>query len=115
MYVIRAVEAGTKFKYGIIVVDLKKKITDQEKTDEEITMEVIREVADSVDEMIKFTVDYPGNHKSEKIPVLDVEAAINKERENKIEFEFYKKPTTKKVILSGSAIPSKQKTKYFDS
>jgi hypothetical protein len=72
-----AVEAATKFKDGVLVNDLEKKITDEGKTDEEITMEVVREVADSVDEMIKFTVDYPGNHKSGKMPVLDVEAAIN--------------------------------------
>ena len=32
-------------------------------------MEVVREVADSVDEMIKFTVDYPGNYKIGKFPV----------------------------------------------
>ena len=93
---LRAVEAGTKFKDGELVNDPEKKITDEGKTDEEITMEVVREVADSVDEMIKFTVDYPGNHKSGKMPVLDVEAAINKAKRNKIEFEFYEKPTKNK-------------------
>ena len=108
--VLRALEAGTKFKDGVLVVDLEKKITDKEKTDEEITMEVVREIADSVDNMIKFTVDYPGNYKSGKFPVLDVQASINKEKANKIEFEFYEKPTKNKlVILSNSAIPSKQK------
>ena len=108
--VLKALEAGTKFTDGVLIVDQEKKILDEGKTDEEITMEVVREVADSVDEMIKFTIDYPGNHKSGKMPVLDVKAAINKEKENKIEFEFYEKPTkNKKVILSDSAIPSKQK------
>ena len=44
------------------------------------------------------------------MPVLDVEASVNKDKQNKIEFEFYEKPTkNKKVILSNSAIPSKQK------
>ena len=93
--VLRALEAGTKFEDGVLTVDMEKKVADEQKTDEEITMEVVREVADSIDEMIKFTVDYPGNHKSGKMPVLDVEAAINKEKENKIEFEFYEKPTKK--------------------
>ena len=67
--VIRALEAGTKFKDGLLIVDLEKKITDGDKTDEEITMGVIQEVTDSVDNMIKFTVDYPGNYKSGKFPV----------------------------------------------
>ena len=55
----RALEAGTKFKDGLLIVDLEKKIT----------MGVIQEVTDSVDNMIKFTVDYPGNYKSGKFPV----------------------------------------------
>ena len=38
--------------------------------------------------MIKFTVDYPGNHKSGKIPILDIQASINKKEQNKIEFKF---------------------------
>ena len=60
--------------------------------------------------MLKFEVDYPGNHKSGKIPILDIEASMNKEKDNKIEFEFYEKPTRNKfVILGDSAIPSKQK------
>ena len=67
--VIRALEAGTRFKDGLLVVDLEKKITDGDKTDEEITMGVIQEVTDSVDNMIKFTVDYPGNYKSGTFPV----------------------------------------------
>ena len=41
---------------------------------------------------------------------MDIEASINKDKQNKIEFEFYEKPTKNKfVILSDSAIPSKQK------
>ena len=73
-------------------------------------MEVIRDIADSMDDMIKFTVDYPGNHKSGKIPILDIQASINKKEQNKIEFKFYKKPTkNQRIIMSDSAIPSQQK------
>ena len=73
-------------------------------------MEIIKDIAESVDEMIEFTFDFPGNHKSRKMPVLDVEASINKEKQNIIEFEFYEKPTkNKNVIMSNSAIPSNQK------
>ena len=44
------------------------------------------------------------------MPVLDVEVSVNKDKQNKIEYEFYEKPTkNKKVLLSNSAIPSKQK------
>ena len=73
-------------------------------------MAVIKDVAESVDKMIEFTVDYPGNHKRRKMPVLDLVVSVNKDKQNKIEFEFYEKFTkNKKVLLSNSAIPSKQK------
>ena len=76
----------------------------------ENTMELIRDIADSMDDMIKFTVDWPGNHESGKIPILEIQASINKDKQNKIEFEFYEKPTkNQRVIMSESAIPSQQK------
>ena len=41
--------------------------------------------------------------------MLDIQASINKENQNRIEFQFYKNPTNnKKVILSDTALPAKQ-------
>ena len=108
--VVKSLEAGMKFEDGSLVNDPEKKIIDAEKTDEEITMEVIKDIAESVDDMVNFTVDYPENHESGKLSILDVQASINKGKQNKVEFEFYEKPTKhNKVILSDSAIPAKQK------
>ena len=73
-------------------------------------MEIVKEIEEDVDEMIKFTVDYPSNHKSGKIPVLDVQAHINKQKQNRLDFEFFEKPSKHKlVILSNSVISSSQK------
>ena len=80
--VVESLEAGTRWKDGALIVDLEKKNDDEGRTDEEITMEVFKDIAESIDDMISFTVDYPGNHKNGKMPVLDVQAAINKEEEN---------------------------------
>ena len=86
--------------------ETQNEVPEIEKTDEEVTMEIIKEVAESVDPMIQFTVDLPGNYENGKFPVLDVQAGINKENQNKIEFEFFEKTTkNNKVILSDSAIP----------
>ena len=72
-------------------------------------MEVMNYVARSIDNMIQFTIDFPENHESPKIPMLDIQASINKENQNRIEFQFYKNPTNnKKVILSDTALPAKQ-------
>ena len=82
---IKSLEAGLKFENGSLVMDPEKKILDAKKSDEEITMEVMKDIAES-------------------------EVLVNKLKQNKIEFEFYEKPTkNKKVILSNSAIPSNQK------
>ena len=68
-------------------------------------MEVIKDVANSIDDMIKFTVDYPTNYENKKVPILDIMASINKEQQNRIDYEFFEKPTKNKfVILSSSAI-----------
>ena len=108
--IIKCLKAGIKFENDSLVMDLEKKVIDEEKTDEEITMTVIKDIAESVDDMIKFTFDHPGNHESGKMPVLDLEVKINTNKQNMIEFEFYEKPTrNKSVILCNSAIPSKQK------
>ena len=73
-------------------------------------MDIIREVADSIDGMIQFTVDYPSHHDNKKLSILDINASINREEQNRIDFEFYEKETKNKlVILNSSAIPSKQK------
>ena len=77
---------------------------------EEITMEVIVNIAESVDNIIKFTYDVPRNHTNDKFPVLDVEININKKENNRIDYEFYEKPTNnKRIILEVAALSSKQK------
>ena len=107
---LESVEPGVKFDGEKLFIDNEKKLLDEQKSDEEITMEIVKEIANSVDDMTKFTVDYPSNHECGKMPILDVEAGINKEKENLIEYEFYEKPTKNKfLILSDSAIASKQK------
>ena len=75
---------------------------------EESTVKVITEVADSIEPMIKFTGDYPTNHESQKLPILDIQVQMN--TENRVLFEFYEKETkTDKVILASSAMSWHQK------
>jgi hypothetical protein len=69
------------------VVDSKKKIID-----EEITMEVIKDIAESIDNIESFTQE-----------ILDLEASVKKEKQNKVEFEFYEKPAKDGVLNPGSA------------
>ena len=107
---LESLEKGSKFENGKLVIDLDKKENDLEKSDEEVTMAVILEVAESVDNMIKFTVDTPSMHENKKLAILDVEVKINKQEDNRLDFEFYEKPTkNKRVMLHDAALPSNQK------
>ena len=49
-------------------------------------------------------VDIPCNHENGKIPVLDLQVNINLKENQRLDFEFYEKPTKHpNVILADSA------------
>ena len=94
------------------MIDEKEKLADEKITDSKITMNVIQQNANSINPMIKLTVETPCNFANGKLPVLDVEVNINKKEENRIDFEFFEKPTKNpRVILADSALSlSKKRT-----
>ena len=74
--VVESLEEGTKYENSSLINDSEKRINDEDKSDEEITMNILRDIADSMDNMLQFTIDFPNNNKSGKIPILDIEASI---------------------------------------
>ena len=72
-----SLENGTKLEDGHLVVDVKKKEKDEVKSYDNITMEVVRQVAEVVHPMIKFTIDIPSENEDEKIAVLDLKIKLN--------------------------------------
>ena len=100
-----SLEKGTTYINGELVVDEEKSKEDENKSDAEVTMEVLKTIAESVDSMLKFTYDTPCKHSDGKMPVLDLKVNINAEMQNQIEYEFYEKPTKNpRVILADSAM-----------
>ena len=95
-----------------IVVDEAKKSIDEKKSNSKVTMEVVQEIANSINPMIKLTVETPCNYADGKLPVLDVKVNVNCEEQNRIDFEFFGKPTQNpRVILADSALSfSKKRT-----
>jgi hypothetical protein len=60
--------------------------------------------------MIKFTIDIPSYHEDGKIPVLDLKVNVNKMMGNRLDYEFYEKPTKNpQILLVNSAINSSTK------
>ena len=62
--------------------------------------------------MIQLTIETPCKFLDKKLPVLDVKVNVNTEENNRIDFEFFQKPTKHpKVILVDSALSfSKKRT-----
>ena len=58
-YQFASLENGTKFVDGKLIIDEEKNVEDEGKADDDITMEIIRQVSEDVDPMIKLTIDVP--------------------------------------------------------
>ena len=68
-------------------------------------MEIIQKIANSINAMIKLTVETPCNFENGKLPVLDVTIKVNEKEHCRIDFEFFEIPTIyPKVILADSAL-----------
>ena len=98
-------EKGTKLINENLTIDMDKKVEDEDKNDDAITMEIIRQVAELINPMLKFTMDVPSYHDDTKIAVLDLKVNMNEVMENRLNYEFYEKPTKHpKILLAESAI-----------
>ena len=103
--VAESVEKGTRLVEGKLIIDEQKKVEDDFKSDTKITKEIIVQIANSIDPMIQLTIETPCNFENSMMPILDVEVKINKEEGNRIDFQFFEKPTKNcKVILADSAL-----------
>jgi hypothetical protein len=86
--------------------------------DDEVSMRVVKDVADSIEEMVQTEIDFPSNpkNKDKKMPILDLKVWVRKIRvengkiKNQIFYEFYDKPMSSKfVLMKDSAAPLSQK------
>ena len=60
--------------------------------------------------MIKWTTDIPSSHEDKKVAVLDLKVNLNEVKVNRIDYEFFEKPTKNPTILMAkSAINSSSK------
>ena len=75
-------------------------------------MEIVQQIANGINPMIQLTVETPCNFEDGKLPVLDVVVDVNESEQNRIDFEFFEKPTKNpRVILADSALGfSKKRT-----
>ena len=100
---------GTEYIDGKLMFSEKKAEEDKDLPDDQVTMNVIKDIANNIEDMIVMTADYPSNHKVNRVPMLDVEVWINEE-DNLIYYSFYEKETKSPYVISKmSAMPISKK------
>ena len=53
-------------------------------------MKIVNEIANSIEDMIQLTTDFPSKYEDGKVPMLDLKVWMNKN--NNIFYNFYEKP-----------------------
>ena len=102
------IQPGIKLENNILVYCSEKEEEDRHLPEDVRTMKIIAEVANSIDENTKVTFDVPSNNKDLMVPILNVKVKLNKE--GKIVFKFYKKPSANtRVTFRNSALSMKNK------
>ena len=104
------VEKGFDYVDGKLAFSTEKEEEDKELPDDMVTMKVVQKVANEIDSMIVMTIDVPSNHKSKKVPMLDIQVWINNDDENKIYYSFFEKETKSPFVMyKSSAMPMRKK------
>ena len=116
--ILNPADRNVKFSGGELVMKNIEEVEKESHLDiDEVTIKIVKDVADSIEDMIDTEVDFPSNKKNVgKMPILDIVVWIKriqteaKTVKNEVFYEFYEKPMASKfVILKNSAAPLSQK------
>ena len=100
-----AIDPGVRFEDGELVRKDELVEDDMNVADDERTLNVLREVANSIFECVQFTVEYPSKNENGKVPILDLEVAVI---DNQLIHEHYEKPCAAKMVIPFSSAHSKK-------
>jgi hypothetical protein len=102
-----ALPAGTVYTSGGLQVDPGLEELERDDQPDKITARVLRELANSITPMVKMVEDYPSNHPTGRLPILDLEVWVE---DGTVNHQFYKKPVASKFVVSAqSAFPAAKK------
>ena len=117
--IVGAVEPGAKIAGEMLTVDEESKAQDSHRNKDEMCMELLKEVGNSIHKSIQIEVDYPSRHEDNLMPILDLKVWIDRKNVimngkdctvNVVLHEFYAKEVSSKMMLSSrSALPMKVK------
>ena len=102
---------GCMIRDGNLVIDDVKAEIDKNKNRDEVTMDLLKEIGNTIHNSIQLTNDYPSKNTDERLPTLDLRVWIEeKDGKRIIMYEYYRKEvSTKTTIHARSALPLRQK------
>ena len=95
-YACVAIDPGVRFENGELVKKDELVEEDRNVADDERTMNVLKDVANSIFDCVQFTVDYPSKNENGKVPILDLEIAVV---DNQMIHEHFEKPCAAKMVI----------------
>ena len=103
--ILAAVDPGVRFDGEKLVkyeelVDEDKKVPEDERT-----MNVLKDIGNTIYNCVQFTIDFPSSHQEEMVPVLDLKVGT---KQNQILHEFYEKPCASKMVIPYSSAHSRK-------
>ena len=102
------IKPGMRLEEDRLVYHKDKEVEDKLLEDDVRTMKIIQAVANKIDKNISVSFDVPSLNEDKRVPVLDVKMCVNSS--NKIEYIFYIKPMTNKMVThKDSALSRKSK------
>ena len=112
--VVEVLSPGSRYNREEDKIEIMEEMVenDREVPGDKRTFEVVREVGDSLEEMIRLTADVPSNYPGGRVPILDMEVWVERDESgmSKIRWGFYeKKMKSKYVMMKDSAVGMKTK------
>ena len=108
------IEKGTQFENGRLQFSKEKEERDETIPEDEVTMQIICQIANTIENMISMTYDVPSKHEDHRVPMLDLKVWLNKEDNEKIYYCYYEKPTKCPFVMSKeSAMPTSKKIEFL--
>ena len=107
LVILDSLSIGWKFDKRKKTMVYNPEISSTEQEPDSFTMNVLLDIANTLDQNIQLTGDCPSKNQSKRLPVLDLEIWVEND---KVEFSFYQKPMSSPYVnLFRSALPIKTK------
>ena len=91
-----------------ILNDQQRHDENQQKPLDQLTMERLKQIGDSIHSSNKLEADFPSNHTDSKLPLLDIKMWVEKKENSKVRImhEFFQKEVSSKLVVHArSSLP----------